>query len=78
MWNTLTTNHQQKHSDFLYEQHINVLTLQGKNERTIEMYSRSLREITAKFDMPPDRITTEHLKQYYLLILQVGWLLRQC
>jgi integrase/recombinase XerD len=60
----------QTHYSTLYEQHVNALTLQGKSERTIEMYSRSLRKLTAKFDMPPDRVTTEHLKQYFLELAQ--------
>jgi len=32
----------------LYKQHTNELKLQGKSERTIEMYSRTLRKITAQ------------------------------
>jgi len=60
----------QTHYNALYEQHVNALTLQGKSERTIEMYSRSLRKITETFDMPPDQITTEHLKQYFLKLAQ--------
>jgi len=60
----------QNHFNRLYEQHLNALTLQGKSERTIEAYSRSLRKLVAKFDIPPDRITTEHLKQYFLELAQ--------
>ncbi len=45
----------QTHFNRLYEQHHNALALQGKSERTIEAYSRSLRKLAAKFDMPPDR-----------------------
>lgn len=63
-------NKDQTHFNFLYQQHVNALILQGKSERTIEMYSRSLRKITTQFDMPPDRITTEHLKQYFLALAQ--------
>ncbi len=60
----------QNHSNRLYEQHLNALTLQGKSEKTIEMYARSLRKLVTKFDIPPDRITTEHLKQYFLELAQ--------
>jgi len=60
----------QNHFNRLYEQHLNALTLQSKSERTIEAYSRSLRKLAAKFDMPPDRITTEHLKHYFLELAQ--------
>jgi len=38
----------------------NILTLQGKSERTIEAYSRSLRKLAAKFDMPPNPIWTQY------------------
>ncbi len=53
-------DNEQNHSHQLYEQHLNALTLQGKSsEKTIEMYARSLRKLVTKFDIPPDRITTE-------------------
>ena len=53
-----------------YSQYLNELKLQGKSEKTIEMYSRSLRKITAKFDIPPNRLTTDLLKQYFLELVE--------
>ncbi|MCP4486440.1 MAG: integrase, partial [Gammaproteobacteria bacterium] len=50
----------------LYQRHINELTLQGKSEKTIEMYSRSLRRLARYFDQCPDAVSTEQLKQYFL------------
>ena len=55
--------------DHLYEQHVNALILQGKSKKTQEMYARSLRKICAQFDMPPDRLTVEHYKTYFLALV---------
>jgi integrase/recombinase XerD len=56
--------------DQLYKRHVNALILQGKSEKTIEMYSHSLRRVTAHFDVCPDRLTTEHLRQYFLALVE--------
>ncbi|WP_412760276.1 hypothetical protein [Photobacterium carnosum] len=39
-------NNKQQRSDYLYEQHVTHLTLQGKRPPTIDGYSRALRHIT--------------------------------
>lgn len=54
----------------LYVRHTTELTLQGKSEKTIEMYSRSLRRLAEFFDVCPDTITTEQLKQYFLALVE--------
>jgi site-specific recombinase XerD len=54
----------------LYQRHINELTLQGKSQKTIEMYSRSLRRLAQYFDVCPDGLTTEQLKQYFLALVE--------
>ncbi len=54
----------------LYQRHINELTLQGKSEKTIEMYSRSLRRLARYFDQCPDAVSTEQLKQYFLALVK--------
>ncbi len=55
-------NHQdQIRFNELYQRHINELTLQGKSEKTIEMYSRSLRRLSEYFDVCPDTLSTEGL-----------------
>lgn len=56
---------QQAHFDYLYQQHLSNLTLQGKRPATIDAYSRALRRISAYFDCPPDILTTQDLKQYF-------------
>ncbi|WP_370444979.1 phage integrase N-terminal SAM-like domain-containing protein [Photobacterium sp. GB-36] len=56
---------QQHRSDYLYEQHLTHLTLQGKRPATIDAYSRALRRITHQLDKSPDTLTTEDLKRYF-------------
>ena len=56
--------------DHLYEQHVNALILQGKSKKTQEMYARSLRKICAQFDIPPDRLTVENFKSYFLALVE--------
>ncbi len=53
----------------LYRQHTNALTLQGKSDKTIEMYSRSVRRLSQFFDVCPDKLSTEQLKQYFLALV---------
>lgn len=54
----------------LYERHLTELKLQGKSDKTIEMYSRSLRRLAEYFDQCPDTVTTEQLKQYFLALVE--------
>ena len=56
----MNTSEQQRF-DFLYEQHLTNLTLQGKRPATIDAYSR----IAAYFDCYPDNLTTDDLKRYF-------------
>jgi site-specific recombinase XerD len=60
--------------DSLYQSYLNELTLQGKSEKTIDCYSRCIRQITQYFDLCPDMLTTEHLKTYFLyLVKEKSW-----
>ena len=56
---------QQKKFDSLYQQHVNALHRQGKAATTIDVYSRALRRITEYYDVCPDRLTLEQLKDYF-------------
>ena len=56
---------QQKKFDSLYQQHVNALHRQGKAETTIDVYSRAVRRITEFYGLCPDRLTQEHLKEYF-------------
>jgi hypothetical protein len=57
--------------NYLYEQHLINLFLQGKRPATIFAYSRTVRRITEYFNQVPDSLTTAHLKQYFRLPLTV-------
>jgi len=60
--------------DRLYQSYLNELTLQGKSDKTIDCYSRCIRQITAYFDLCPDQLTVEHLKTYFLyLVREKSW-----
>ena len=42
------------------------LQLRGMSERTIEMYTRAVRQLAEHYHKSPDRITEEELRQYFL------------
>ena len=47
------------------------MQLKGFSERTQECYLRSVRQLAQHFNKPPDRITEEELRQYFLHIKNV-------
>ena len=58
----------------LYQKYLNELTLQGKQPKTIEMYSRALRKVGDFFDCCPDHLTTDQLKTYFLdIATNLSW-----
>ncbi len=61
---------QQKKFDSLYQQHVNALHRQGKAATTIDVYSRAVRRITEYYDMCPDRLTLEQLKEYFSALVK--------
>jgi len=61
---------QEQHYNFLYEQHLINLRLQGKRPSTIDAYARAVRRITAFFDKSPDTLTTPDLKLYFNNLIQ--------
>lgn len=63
-------NSQQQRFDFLYEQHLINLRLQGKRPATIDAYSRAVRRISAYFDKSPDGLTTADLKDHFNSLIQ--------
>ena len=56
--------------NYLYEQHLINLRLQGKRPTTIDAYARAVRRITEYFDQSPDTLTTANLKQYFNSLIQ--------
>jgi site-specific recombinase XerD len=61
---------QAKRYNYLYEQHLINLSLQGKRPSTIDAYARAVRRITAFFEKSPDTLTTADLKQYFNSLIQ--------
>jgi hypothetical protein len=47
---------EQQHFDYLYQQHLINLKLQGKRPATIDAYSRAVRRITDYFNRTPDTL----------------------
>lgn len=56
---------QQKKYELLYQSHVNALRRQGKAEKTIEGYARAVRRITEFFDLCPDCLNEQHIKNYF-------------
>ncbi len=56
--------------NYLYEQHLTNLRLQGKRPSPIDAYARAVRRITEYFDQTPDTLTTTQLKQYFNSLIQ--------
>jgi integrase/recombinase XerD len=50
---------------YLYE-----LTLQGKSPKTVDMYSRYLRQVSVFFDTCADTLTAAELKAYFLTLVE--------
>jgi site-specific recombinase XerD len=61
---------QEQHYNFLYEQHLINLRLQGKRPSTIDAYARAVRRITAFFDKSPDSLSIQELKAYFNQLIQ--------
>ena len=65
---------EQARFDKLYQSYINELILQGKSPKTIDSYSRYLRQITEYFDTCPDHLLATQLKGYFLhLATRKSW-----
>jgi integrase/recombinase XerD len=54
----------------VYQAYLNELTLQGKSPKTVDMYSRCLRQVSVFFDTCPDTLTAAQLKTYFLSLVQ--------
>lgn len=56
---------EQARFDDLYQRHLRMLKLQGKSDKTIDVYARAVRRVTAHFDCCPDTLTPEQLEVYF-------------
>jgi hypothetical protein len=54
----------------LYQEHLNVLRLQGLAPATIDAYSRALRRVSAFFDCCPDQLDQRQLRDYFSSLSQ--------
>jgi integrase/recombinase XerD len=62
---------QQVRFNSLCEQHVNALHRQGKAESKIDVYARAVRRITKFFDRYPDRLTQDHLKDFFTALVKI-------
>lgn len=74
-WVTLRGNsnmntQDKKRFDKHYNQLLKCLKLQGKADTTIDSYSRALRRVTDHFDCLPERLTPDHLKDYFAELVE--------
>ena len=60
----------QSRFDSLYQEHLNVLRLQGLAPATIDAYSRALRRVSAFFDCCPDQLDQRQLRDYFSSLSQ--------
>ena len=65
----MNTSQEQRYN-YLYEQHLTNLRLQGKRPSTIDAYARAVRRITAFFDKTPDNLSVLELKKYFNQLIQ--------
>jgi integrase len=56
---------EQSRFDDLYLRHLRMLKLQGKSNKTIDVYARAVRRVTKHFDCCPDRLTPDQLEIYF-------------
>lgn len=56
---------EQSRFDELYRRHLRMLKLQGKSDKTIDVYARAVRRVTDHFDCCPDRLSPDQLEIYF-------------
>ena len=49
----------------LYERQLKTLRLQGKAQKTIDAYARSIKRVRDYFDCCPDKLKPEQLENYF-------------
>lgn len=48
-----------------YNKHLQALKLQGKSDKTIDVYARAVRRLVARFDTCPDKLTRKQLALHF-------------
>ena len=65
---------EQSRFDDLYQRHLRMLKLQGKSDKTIDVYARAVRRVTNHFDCCPDLLTPDQLEIYFgQLVESLSW-----
>ncbi|MCF6177978.1 MAG: phage integrase N-terminal SAM-like domain-containing protein [Geopsychrobacter sp.] len=65
---------EQSRFDQLCQRHLRMLKLQGKSDKTIDVYARAVRRVAKYFDCCPDRLTPDQLEIYFgLLVDSHSW-----
>jgi integrase len=54
----------------LYQCHMRLLKLQGKSQKTIDAYSRTIRRVRDYFGCCPDQLTSEQLEVYFAELVE--------
>jgi hypothetical protein len=50
----------------LHQRYLTELTLRGKSPKTIDLYTRCLRQGSDYFETCPDQLSTDQLRQYFV------------
>lgn len=58
------------HCEELYHQHVKRLKLQGKSQKTIDVYSRAVRRVSKHFDCCPEQLTPDQLQDYFAQLIE--------
>jgi len=54
----------------LYQCHLRLLKFQGKSQKTIDAYSRTVRRVSEHFSCCPDQLTLEQFEIYFAELVE--------
>ena len=60
-----TSSHPTERFNYLYQKHINYLSLQSYSDSTVDAYARAIRRIGANFDFQIEQLTEDQLLTYF-------------
>jgi integrase len=68
------TPEEQNRSESLYNRHLRALKLRGLSDKTIDVYARAVRRLTAHYQCCPDQLSIEQLEAYFAeLVKSHSW-----
>jgi len=62
--------HEHTRFQALHQRYLTELTLRGKSPKTIDLYTRCLRQVSDHFDTCPDQLSTDQLQQYFMHLVE--------